>query len=109
VHRKKIAVAPPGSRKIVLGLLVDGDEARLSRAYRVRIETHLRGIAKFGLAEHAVARHFTSIWGMIRHIEGLIAHAQGIDPEYGDKLRSRLNHVLNDSGWRQESFGTPIP
>jgi RNA-directed DNA polymerase len=99
VHRKKITVAPPGSRKLVLGLLVDGDEARLSRAYRSRIETHLRGVEKFGLAEHAAARHFTSIWGMIRHIEGLIAHACAVDRKYGDSLRARLTETLNKGGW----------
>lgn len=99
VHRKKMTVAPPGSRKLVLGLLVDGDEARLSRAYRSRIETHLRGLEKFGLAEHAAARRFTSIWGMIRHIEGLIAHACAVDRKYGDSLCARLTETLNKSGW----------
>ena len=119
VHRKKIAVAPPGSRKIVLGLLVDGDEARLSRAYRTRIEArlsrayrtrienHLRGIKKFGLAEHAAARHFSSIWGMVRHIEGLIAHARSVDPRYGDALRAHLTQTPNERGWINRS-GQPL-
>jgi RNA-directed DNA polymerase len=110
VHRKKITVAAPGSRKIVLGFLVDGDVARLSRVYRSRIETHLRGIEKFGLAEHAAARHFASIWGMIRHIEGLIAHARAVDPRYGERLRARLTETLNERGWsnrRDQSLNAP--
>jgi RNA-directed DNA polymerase len=99
VHRKKITVAPPGSRRLILGLLVDGDKARLTRTYRSRVETHLRGIEKFGLAAHAATRHFTSIWGMIRHVEGLIAHACAVDVDYGGVLRARLAETLNKSGW----------
>jgi RNA-directed DNA polymerase len=103
VHQKKITVAPPGSRKLVVGLLVDGSEARLSRAYRSRIETHLHGLEKFGLADHAAARRFTSIWGMIRHIEGLISHTCAVDPKHGASLRVRLTEALNKSGWSDRS------
>lgn len=99
LHRKKIVIAPPGARKLVLGLLVDGDEVRLSREYRNRLESHVRGIEIFGLAEHAASRHFTSIWGMIRHVGGLIAHAKAVDRSYGEALQLRFSAALEALGW----------
>jgi RNA-directed DNA polymerase len=104
LHRKKITIAPPGARKLVLGLLVDGDTVRLSREYRDRLETHLRGIEQFGLAEHAASRHFASLWGMVRHIHGLAAHAMAIDRPYGEALVVRLTAALAKQGWGQESI-----
>lgn len=104
LHRKKITIAPPGARKLVLGLLIDGHSVRLSREYRDRVETHLRGIERFGLAEHAASRHFASIWGMVRHIHGLVAHAKGVDTPYGEALVARLSSSLAKQGWRQDSI-----
>lgn len=103
LHRKKITIAPPGARKLVLGLLVDGSAVRLSREYRDRLETHLRGIEHFGLAEHAASRNFASIWGMVRHIRGLAAHAMAIDRAYGEAFDVRLTGALAKQGWGQES------
>jgi RNA-directed DNA polymerase len=99
LHRKKVTIAPPGARKLVLGLLVDGEQARLSRAYRTRIETHLRGIELFGLAGHAATRHFASVWGMVRHVEGLVAHAFAVDQVYGAQMKQRLSRALAALGW----------
>ncbi|WP_288991060.1 reverse transcriptase family protein [uncultured Sphingopyxis sp.] len=103
LHRKKVVIAPPGARKLVLGLLVDGDEVRLSREYRARVESHVRGIEKFGLAEHAASRHFTSVWGMVRHVGGLIAHSRAVDQTYGDSMQLRLSAALEASGWSDAS------
>jgi len=104
LHRKKITIAPPGARKLVLGLLVDGNAIRLSREYRDRLETHVRGIERFGLAEHAASRNFASIWGMVRHIRGLAAHAMAVDRPYAEALDARLTAALAKQGWGQESL-----
>jgi RNA-directed DNA polymerase len=37
----KTRVAPPGSRKIVLGLLVDGDRPRLPRDFKATMRQHI--------------------------------------------------------------------
>ncbi|MEP9358766.1 reverse transcriptase family protein [Sphingomonas sp. KR3-1] len=103
LHRKKITIAPPGARKLVLGLLVDGSQVRLSREYRARLEGHVRGIETFGLAEHAASRHFASIWGMVRHIGGLIAHAKAVDGPFGDAMALRLSTALTALGWSEPS------
>jgi hypothetical protein len=42
IHRReKTSVVPPGARKVLLGVLVDRERPRLTRAFRNNIETHL--------------------------------------------------------------------
>lgn len=102
IHRKKITIAPPGARKLVLGLLVESDRPRLSREVRRRLENHVRGVEKFGLTQHVASRHFSSHWGFIRHVRGLIAHAASVDPDYGAALKARFVRALAQSGWSGE-------
>jgi RNA-directed DNA polymerase len=94
-HRQKTGVAPPGARKVLLGILVDGDRPRLTRAFRNNIETHLFALRsdKIGPAAHRRKRGFASSIGMRRHIEGLIAFAHQVDPCYAAALYQRLNAV----------------
>lgn len=103
LHRNKITIAPPGARKVVLGLLVDGDTVRLTRAYRSRLEDHVRGVEKFGLKAHAATRHFSSLWGAVRHIDGLIAHAKHVDETFARSLKHRFSEALVRSGWSGEA------
>lgn len=100
LHRKKISIAPPNARKILLGLLVDGRELRLNRPYRHRLADHVRGIELFGLAAHKEHRNFASLWGMVRHIEGLLHYAESIEGKarYAE-LRTALQASLKRDGW----------
>ena len=79
--------------KIVLGLLVDGDSVRLSKNMRNQIETHIRGANIFGLKAHAAYRNFSSVFGFVHHVEGLLAFAHDVDPEYAD-ARYRSWHEI---------------
>jgi RNA-directed DNA polymerase len=100
LHRKKVSIAPPGARKIVLGLLVDGDHLRLTKNYRARLADHIRGVEKFGLRAHAESRHFASIWGMVRHIYGLLSYAAAVEGADATRsLRGRLQTALQSEGW----------
>jgi RNA-directed DNA polymerase len=94
-HREKTSIAPPGARKVLLGVLVDRDRPRLTRAFRNNIETHLFALTnkKIGPAAHRQKRGFASTVGMRRHIEGLIAFAHRVDPSYAAKLRTQFNMV----------------
>lgn len=94
-HRQKTVVSPPGTRKILLGVLVDSDRPRLTRAYRNNVETHLFALTsdKIGVAAHREKRGFASTIGMRRHIEGLIAFAHQVDPDYAAILYEQLNTV----------------
>ncbi|WP_052750006.1 reverse transcriptase family protein [Gluconobacter oxydans] len=94
-NRTKTSIAAPGARKVVLGLLVDRDEPRLTREFRSNIETHLHYLERpnVGPVAHAKAREFDSIIGLQNHLLGLIAFARQIDRKYGDELRARLHRI----------------
>lgn len=83
-------IVPPGSRLIVLGMLVDGDRVRLRREMRQRIGEHLRGIERFGVANHAAHRHFRDAFGMLNHVRGLVDHARSVDPDQAAEFDARL-------------------
>jgi RNA-directed DNA polymerase len=91
----KTRVVPPGGRKIVLGLIVNGTVASLPRDFKLRMRRHLHYLLKpgSGPAVHAQARGFTSILGMKDHLYGLAAYAKQIEPAYGQTLLSKLNGV----------------
>jgi RNA-directed DNA polymerase len=94
-NRQKTTIVPPGARKILLGLLVDRDRVRLTREFRNNIETHLYALTnpKIGPVNHQRSRAFVSIIGMRRHIEGLIAFAHQVDPQYARGLRLEFERV----------------
>lgn len=95
-NRTKTSIAAPGARKIVLGLLVDRDEPKLTREFRLNIETHLHYLERpdVGPVAHADARKFASIIGLQNHLLGLVAFARQIDRNYGDELKSRLRAII---------------
>jgi RNA-directed DNA polymerase len=88
----KTVLAPPGARKVVLGLLVDGNHPRLTKAFRDKLRMHLHFITRpdIGPAGHAERRGFTSIEGLRQHLLGLVAFAGQIDPVYGAECRAKL-------------------
>lgn len=85
----KTVIVPPGARKVVLGLLVNGDRPRLSPEFKKQMRMHYHFIERFGLAPHAEARNFPSVPMLERHLRGLIAYAGQIDPEYAAGLLER--------------------
>lgn len=89
----KTTIVPPGSRKVVLGLLVDGSEPALSRDFRMNLRQHLYFLDKYGPVEHAKSRNFDTIWGMRRHIRGLIDFATMVDRSYGTEILRRFEAI----------------
>ncbi len=91
----KTRVSPPGARKIVLGLLVDGKEPKLSREFRAKLRQHIHYLThpSFGPAAHAKKRGFTSVEGMRNHIEGLVAYAHDIDSVFAATCRATLKDI----------------
>lgn len=79
----KTKIVPPGSRKVVLGLLVDGPSPRLTKQFRNRLRLHLHHIGPngAGAVEHAQKNQFQSVFGLRNHLEGLISFAHLVDPE----------------------------
>lgn len=95
VHRLKTGIVPPGSRKILLGMLIDTGEPKLTKAFRNNIETHLYALTheKIGAEQHRRKRGFSSLIGMRRHIMGLIAYAHQIDESYAATLYAKVSSV----------------
>jgi RNA-directed DNA polymerase len=94
-NRQKTSITPPGGRKILLGVLIDRDQPKLTRAFRNNVETHLYALnsQKIGPKAHRERRGFASIIGMRRHVEGLIAFAHQIDRDYARELYASFDAV----------------
>jgi len=91
---RKTVIRGPGSRRIVLGLLVDGPTPRLSQAFRdnLRLHLHYLGDPAFGPARHALARK-TGMSSLYHHVRGLIGWAQQVEPAYGRRLLEAFEAV----------------
>ncbi|WP_372445002.1 reverse transcriptase family protein [Microbispora corallina] len=94
VHDRKTHIVPPGARRIVLGLLVDGERLRLPRDTRARIDAHIYGAERFGLANHQTTRGFASLLGLIRYVDGLLAFAHDIDSQWASPRWQRWREVI---------------
>jgi RNA-directed DNA polymerase len=96
-HDKKTRVIPPGARKIVLGLLVDGDRIRIPVDRRNRIINDIRGAERFGLPVHARHRGFTSTIAFGQHLAGMLSYCHDVDPEWTAPLWGRWTTLLNEN------------
>jgi RNA-directed DNA polymerase len=100
-HEAKTRVSPPGSRHVVLGLLLDDEAVRLPRETRQRIRDHIRGVRKFGLADHSRHRGFVSMFGFVNHVNGLIAFAKDVEPQFASECRAEWLEALDGQHWRK--------
>jgi RNA-directed DNA polymerase len=89
----KTQVVPPGARKIVLGLLVDGRSPRLTREFRAKLRMHLYYLESVGPVSHQVRRQFISVRSLRNHIEGLMNFAYHIDPAFGQSCKAKLAKI----------------
>lgn len=86
IQHRKTTVIPPGAKKIVLGLNVDGDKPKLRKEIKDVLRMHMHYLIKYGPKNHAEKRKFDTIWGMKCHIRGLIDYANMIEPSYAKTL-----------------------
>ena len=91
---KKTRISPPGARKIVLGLLVDGTRPRLSKHTRAKIRQHIYSLGHDPIG-HTIARRFSSVWALVRHVRGVVEFAASIEPDLGLNYRSELTKVID--------------
>jgi hypothetical protein len=91
----KTRIVTPGSRKIVLGLLVDGSRPKLPKDFKASMRQHLYylGNPKVGPATHARNRGFSSVAGMKNHLFGLASFANQIEPDYGYSCLASLKSI----------------
>ncbi len=83
-NQRKTVIRGPGTRRIVLGMMVDGPVPRLQRSYKDMIRLHLYYLTSpdYGPAKHAIARK-TGVSSLYHHIRGLIGWAQQVEPAFG--------------------------
>jgi RNA-directed DNA polymerase len=81
----KVKIAPPGARKVVLGLNVDQAKVRLPRTFKLQLRQHLYYLRRpnVGAAAHASARGFSSVVGLRNYVRGLISYSAAIEPNFG--------------------------
>jgi len=91
---RKTVIRGPGTRRIVLGMLVDGSAPRLPGEFKDNMRLHLHYLCSpdHGPSRHAQNRR-TSISGIYHHVRGLIGWAQSVEPNYGDALLAQFNTV----------------
>jgi len=95
-NRTKTKVIPPGARKVVLGLLVDGPKPRLAREFRSMVRQHLCYLTHpaVGRARHAQQRGFASVYGLKNHVIGLVRFSHSIDPNFAAICKQKLSGVV---------------
>jgi RNA-directed DNA polymerase len=90
---QKTRVAGPGSKKTVLGLLVDGRTPRLSRETCHRIDRLLHASIKYELAPVAAHEGFESAYGFFNHMSGLIAFVRDVDRQRWEEFSERFKMI----------------
>lgn len=91
---RKTVIRGPGTRRIVLGILVDGPAPKLPREFKDMLKFHLHYLASpnFGPSKHA-ERLKTSISTLHHRVRGLIGWATSVEPDYGAECLARFNEV----------------
>ena len=92
-NRLKTRIAGPGAKKVVLGLLVDGPEPRLSKEMYHRIDRHLYACLKYGLKATADHEKFDSAFGYYNHLSGLIAFVKDVDKKRWSEFRNLFEKI----------------
>jgi RNA-directed DNA polymerase len=92
-NKEKIRIAGPGSKKIVLGLLVDGAEPRISRETYKRIDRHLHATEKYGLEATAIHEGFDSAFGFYNHLVGLVRYVHDVDRKRWNEFSARIANI----------------
>lgn len=90
-NMEKTKVSGPGSKMIVLGLLVDGDKPRLTSEFKDKLKMHLYFCRTKSPQAHALARKFDSLIGLKNHLLGLISYARLVDSNFADQCLEELN------------------
>lgn len=87
MNEKKIRVCPPGSRLLVLGLLVDNEQVRLTTNFKKTLNWHVYGCKRFGITPYSRSQGFLKEDEYLLHVEGLFAHAMHVEPAWTQPLK----------------------
>lgn len=93
---KKLRIVPPGARKVILGLIVNGPKPHLSKSFKKNLLTHLHfcNRSDVGPALHSQQKKFASIIGFRNHLKGLVSYAKQIDSNFGAKVLKEYEKII---------------
>jgi hypothetical protein len=93
-NKRKTVIRGPGTRRIVLGMLVDGPNPRLPREFKDKLRMHLFFLRSpaHGPSKHAEAQR-TSVSSLYHYVRGLIGWAVSVEPEYGASVLNEFESV----------------
>lgn len=84
-NKKKARIIPPGARKMVTGLVVNGKKPTVPKEMRDEIKMHLYYCKKCSIPDHCNRRGFRSVIGFRNHLHGLIMYVNSINADQGKK------------------------
>ncbi len=90
----KTRVSRPGSRRLVLGLLVDGPAPRVPRETYRRLERHVRGVRIAGLRAHATHMGYETPEAARNAVDGLLSWVRFVEPAKGRLLTDAWSRAL---------------
>lgn len=85
LNTKKTRIVPPGARKVVTGLIVNGKSPAIPRQLRDKIKADLYYCKKFGVENHCKKNKYKSIVGFANHMNGMISYVHSVNPQMAHK------------------------
>ncbi len=92
-NSKKTRVVPPGARKVVTGVVINGDRPSIPRELRDRIRMHLYYCRTRGIPAHCERKGFFSVLGFRNHLRGLIQYVGSIDSRLGNEFKAEFDSL----------------
>lgn len=91
---RKTSIRGPGTRRIVLGLLVDGNSPRLLKEFKDNLRLHMYYLTskKFGPSKHAIERGMP-ISKLYEHISGLLQWAKTVEPSFAEPMIKKFESI----------------
>jgi RNA-directed DNA polymerase len=93
INKKKTRVIPPGARKIVTGLNVNGSQPSLTRELRDKIKADLYYCKKYGVVNHCEKNKYQSIIGFSNHMKGMISFVYSVNPKLAEKYKNQYDEL----------------
>ena len=90
LNKSKTRVVKKGSRMILLGLGIDGEQPRIMRSRRKKIETFLYSIEHHGWAAAAKFYNFNTKIGFFNYLQGQISYVQSVDKTLGKRYKDQF-------------------
>ncbi|EOW9141026.1 TPA: reverse transcriptase family protein [Vibrio cholerae] len=93
INTKKTRIVPPGARKVVTGLIVNGPTPTIPKELKDKIKADLYYCKKFGVANHCMVNKYKSIIGFSNHMKGMISFVNSVDKTLASKYKKAYDEL----------------